>query len=164
MPPCQMLLAIWGQRGMCSEMSRLRVSPFQSPGSALWLEGAKGLPALGRAEARPVTGHPFYLSMTTAANIKCILCARHVGPCGPHSDLVDVEAEAWQTCLRLHRLALPGPFMVGEMTWARACPKGIGMYSLHTPRSSHATDIRQHCVLANLHKPMRTPPYTLNQQ
>lgn len=111
--------------------------------------------------------------MTTAANRKCILCARHVDsavltaisrpPLLP-SQFVDVEAEALQTCLRSHRLALPRPHMVGEMTWAPARPRGIGTCSLHTPPSSRATDTRQHCVLANLHKRMRTPPHTLDQQ
>lgn len=155
---CRCARCFWpsGGRGECAQKCPgLRGSPSQSPGSALWLEWAKGLPAQGKAEARPVTGRPSYLSMTTAAHMKCILCARHMDsavltavsqPLLLPSQVLGVEAEASQTCLRPQRLALPCPFKVGEMTWAPACPEESRRVHLtHHPAPTPQTPANTAC-------------------
>lgn len=145
----------FGHLGAEGNVPGLRLNSSQSPGLPSGWSGPRA--CLHWGGQRP------------AANMKCILWARHVDPAvltaisRPPllpSQFLDAEAEASQTCLRSHRLALPHPYMTGEMIWALACPRGIGTCSLHPPPSSHATDTLQHCELADLHKPMRTLPYT----
>lgn len=53
---------LWGQKGTCLKMSRPRGEPPQSPRSSLWSEWAKGLPALGKAQAKLVTVTAFALA------------------------------------------------------------------------------------------------------
>lgn len=87
------------------------MSPSQSPGLPLVGVG-QGSACTGEGRGRPVLGHPPYLSMTTAADMKCILCARHVDsvvlPAISQSlllsaQVLEVEAEASQPCLALTR-------------------------------------------------------------